>query len=114
MDTTQALTRLPHLASPMALAMADSNGKWKPAPHLRKINDALIRAWRTPNSRLAVSVPFQHGKTLLCSNYFPAWVLLLWPETRIGLGCYNDAYAGTQGAKVRDIVARFGPALGVS
>jgi hypothetical protein len=83
MDKTQALDRLPHLASPAALAIADSGGRWSPAPHLMAINNALVRAWRTPNSRLAVSVPFQHGKTVLCSNYFPAWVLLLWPETRI-------------------------------
>lgn len=90
MDISLALAKLPHLASPMALAIADSGGKWVPAPHLRAINAALVRAWRTPNSRTGISVPFQHGKTVLCSNYFPAWVLLLWgtissvPIARLG------------------------------
>jgi hypothetical protein len=114
MDKLQALTRLPHLASPAALAMADSGGKWVGVGHLLAINDALIRAWRTANSRLGITVPFQHGKSLLCSIYFPAWVLLMWPETRIGLASYNDSYAAGFGAKVRDIVVRYGPALGVT
>ncbi len=114
MDKTQALNRLPHLASPAALATADSGGKWRNPPHLRAINAALMRWWGIPNSRGAVSVPFQHGKTVLCSNYFPAWVLLLWPETRIALASYSDEYAAKQGAAVREIVARYGPALGVS
>ena len=73
----------------------------------------LVRAWLTPNSRTAVTVPFQHGKSLLCSIYFPAWVLLLWPETRIALGSYETSFASNFGMRVRDVVNRYGPALGV-
>lgn len=72
-----------------------------------------MEAWRTPNSRLAVTFPFQHGKSLLCSQYFPAWVLLLWPETRIALASYEETFASSFGAKVRDIVQRYGPAFGI-
>ena len=45
--------------------------------------------------------------------YFPAWVLLRWPETRVALGSYEESFACNFGAKVRDVVNRFGPALGV-
>ncbi len=72
-----------------------------------------MRAWRTPNSRTAINVPFQHGKSWLGSIYFPAWVLLRWPETRVALGSYEESFACSFGAKVRDVVNRFGPALGV-
>ena len=77
-------------------------------------NDALVEGWRTPNSRTAVVFPFQHGKSRLCSEYFPAWVLLLWPQTRIALGSYEEGFAAGFGAKVRDIVRKYGPELGVN
>src|SRR4051812_10263183 len=88
-------------------------GKWKLAPHLRRINEVLVNAWLTPNSRTKITVPFQHGKSLLCSIYFPAWVLLLWPETRIALGSYETGFAANFGMRVRDIINRYGPALDV-
>lgn len=72
-----------------------------------------MRAWLTPNSRTSVTVPFQHGKSMLCSIYFPAWVLLLWPETRIMLGSYETGFAANFGMRVRDIINRYGPALDV-
>lgn len=113
MSPEEAMKECPHLLSPAHLAIADSQGKWKPAPHLKRINDALVKAWLTPNSRTAITVPFQHGKSLLCSIYFPAWLLLLWPETRIALGSYETGFAGNFGARVRDIVNRYGPGLDV-
>lgn len=88
-------------------------GRWKSAPHLQRINDTLVKAWLTPNSRTSITVPFQHGKSLLCSIYFPAWVLLLWPETRIALGSYETGFAANFGARVRDIINRYGPGLDV-
>lgn len=80
---------------------------------MRAINNALVRAWQTDNSRTAINVPFQHGKSVISSTYFPAWVLLLWPETRVGLGSYEETFACNFGGKVRDIVNNYGPAFGV-
>ena len=113
MTPEEARQHCPHLLSPAHLAIADSMGRWKLVPHLRVMNDTLVRAWLTPNSRTKISVPFQHGKSLLCSIYFPAWVLLLWPETRIALGSYETGFAANFGMRVRDIVNRYGPALDV-
>lgn len=102
-----------HLLSPAHLMTAHTGGKWVPAPHLKVTNKTLVEAWRTPNSRTGVTIPFQHGKSWLCSVGFPAWVLLLWPETRIALGSYEEGFAANFGGKVRDIVREFGPALGI-
>lgn len=102
-----------HLISPIHLAIADTNGKWKPVPHLRMTSNTLVKAWLTPNSRTAITFPFQHGKSLLGSVYFPAWVILNWPETRIGLASYEESFAANFGGKVRDVVSKYGPPIGV-
>ena len=39
--------------------------------------------------------------------------MLLWPDTRIALGSYEEGFACTFGAKVREMVQRYGPALGI-
>lgn len=114
MNFAEAAKTCPHLISPATLAYADTNGKWKLAKHLEHMTEALVRAWYTPNSRTALIVPFQHGKSVLGSVYFPAWVLLNWPETRIALASYEEGFASSFGAKVRDIIARFGEASGVA
>src|SRR4051812_16827674 len=97
----------------MELAKADSQGRWKEPNHLKVISNALVTAKRTPNSRLVINVPFQHGKSLTGSVYFPAWVLLNWPETRVALASYEEGFACNFGGKVRDVVNRFGPEFGV-
>jgi phage terminase large subunit-like protein len=102
-----------HLATPAHLAIEDTGGKWRQARHLSVLNRALMTAWAEPSGRLVCNMPFQHGKSWLCSHYFPAWVLLLWPETRIILAAHSDRYAMTFGMKVRDVLARFGAPFGV-
>jgi predicted phage terminase large subunit-like protein len=49
-----------------------------------------------------VSMPPQHGKSLLISNYFPAWILGNWPSTKIILSSYEATYAAFWGGKARD------------
>lgn len=79
------------------------------------ISNKLVQAWRTANSRTAINVPFQHGKSWLGSVYFPAWVLLLWPDTRIAIVSYEESFACNQfGAKIREIANEFGPAFGIN
>lgn len=113
MNYAEAAKMCPHLISPATLALADTNGKWKLAKHLEAATRALVEAWYTPNSRTALIIPFQHGKSILGSVYYPAWVLLRWPETRIALASYEEGFAASFGARVRDIITRFGEVSGV-
>lgn len=78
MDNSEVLRQFPHLISPAALAVADSQGRWKAVPHLRYTNDVLVRAWKTPNSRTAVIFPFQHGK--LISHNTPVLTVEGWKK----------------------------------
>ena len=113
MDLLEAIEHCPHLASPGALAHADTNGKWVMARHLSVINRELMAVALGETERLIVNVPFQHGKTVIASHYFPAWLLLLFPHMRIILASYSETYSASFGSKVRDVIARFGPEHGI-
>jgi predicted phage terminase large subunit-like protein len=83
-------------------------------PHLRLINEALLENAFTPNARLCINLPFQHGKTWLCSHLYPAWRLMLWPELRIILVGHGDQFAASFGQRVKEIVEEWGAPLGLS
>jgi len=54
-------------------------------------------------------MPPRHGKSDLCSQYFPAWYLGRHPKHRVILASYEAAFAASWGEKTRDIVSEFGP-----
>lgn len=112
MTLAEELGDLPHLASPAALARADIGKKFLYPPHLQLINRELMVAWATPNSRLIINLPYQHGKSWALT-YFAAWALLMWPETRIVLISANKSLADKTGNKVKDVIEKFGREVGV-
>lgn len=50
-------------------------------------------------------MPPRHGKSLLISQYFPAWYLLNYPWKRVILCSYEGDFAAQWGRKVRDTVS---------
>lgn len=103
------------LESPAHLAMADTidipekDRQWKPYPHLKLINKELLDLTAGLCNRLMINLPAQHGKSLLASIYFPAWLLLVYPEIRILLVGYNEEFATNQfGAAVKKVVEKWG------
>ncbi len=78
------------------------------------INRALMDVAFGGVKRLIVNIPAQHGKSWLCSHYFPAWLLLLFPHMRIMLASFQEGYSATFGAKVREVIQRFGADLGIN
>jgi hypothetical protein len=87
---------------------------WATPPHLRAINRRLQRVAAGKLDRLAIALPPRHGKSLLVSQFFPAWFLLVHPEKRVILCSYEADFASQWGRKVRDLVAQWGPVFGVS
>ena len=63
--------------------------------------------------RLCINLPYGHGKTMLGCWYFVAWVLLCWPRRRVILVAHGEEFAETYGGKVKEIVTRWGPEVGV-
>lgn len=88
--------------------MADTHGNWVCRPHHGLINRHLLRVTSGQVKRLGCHVPWQTGKTTLCSEYFAAWRLLLNPELRIILGSHSASFSEDRGAAVREIINRHG------
>lgn len=86
---------------------------WRTPPHLRLINRCLRDIARGKLDRLAVAMPPRHGKSLLISQFFPAWYLLVCPHKRVILCSYEADFAAQWGRKVRDVVMQWGPLFGV-
>lgn len=69
---------------------------------------------RTEADILIIEAPPRHGKSVMISEYTPAWHSMRWPEKRIILAAYEAGFARTWGRKVRHILEEHGSRFGVS
>lgn len=113
MELLDHFNHIPHLLSPIHLAIADTNGKFVVSAHQAATNRLLVEVAFGQTERLIVNFPFQHGKSILCSHYFPAWLLLLRPSTRILLAAHEERFAASFGLRVKDVIERWGGPVGV-
>ena len=70
--------------------------------HHRKIAEALMAVERGEIKRLILQAPPRHGKSMLTSEYFPAWFLGRNPEKYIITATYGQDLADDFGRKVRN------------
>lgn len=75
---------------------------YKIGNHHRKIADALMAVERGEIKRLVIQAPARHGKSLLTSEYFPAWYLGRNPDKYIITATYGQELADDFGRKVRN------------
>ena len=54
-------------------------------------------------------MPPRHGKSALCSQYFPAWYLGRHPDHRILLASYEGGFAKSWGRKAQAVLDEWGP-----
>ena len=99
---------------PASFAGWASRGFWNRAKHLDFLNEKLLELSAGVFDRLSVNMPPRHGKSLLCSTYFPAWWLLRRPDDRVLLVSYEADFAATWGRRVRDLLTEHGPTFGVT
>lgn len=71
-------------------------------PALDLIDQALVEAFRTPDSRLIISMPPQEGKSTRAAKDFPLWVLTQAPDTRIVTASYGQGLANRNGRAIRN------------
>lgn len=76
--------------------------QYRVAAHHRVIADALQRVERGDIKRLMIFVPPRHGKSMLASEYFPAWYLGRNPYSQIIHVTYAKDLALDFGRKVRN------------
>lgn len=77
---------------------------YKPAAHHYAIADALKRVARGELKRLMIFMPPRHGKSMLASEFFPAWYLGRHPEHQVIAATYAQGLADDFGRKVRNLV----------
>lgn len=77
---------------------------WLPFRHLVYLSGLIQDGVSRGGLRLILSVPPRHGKSLLASQWLPAWRLHLDSSTRVILASAEAEYAGSWGRKVRDCV----------
>jgi predicted phage terminase large subunit-like protein len=90
--------------TPAGLAWVLSNGLWRSARHLTLLNTKLLDLAAGRIRRLAVFMPPRHGKSQLCSRYFPAWFLGTFPDSRVIQAGYGNAFAATWGRHTRNAI----------
>jgi predicted phage terminase large subunit-like protein len=104
----EVLERALAQASPAGLATIASNGKWVSAPHLRMIDDLILRLASGEVSRAMVNLPPRHGKSELLSVYTPAWYLGNFPDRRVILASYESDFAAQWGRRAKSVILEFG------
>ena len=84
---------------------AFQNPLYKAPDHLRIIAKALQDIEEGIIKRLIITVPPRHGKSMLTSQYFPAWYMGRNPDKYIITSTYGQDLANDFGSKVRDQLA---------
>lgn len=99
-------------ATPGALAKT-TNPNTVQTPALDIIDEALVEAFNTPDSRLIISMAPQEGKSVRVANDFPVWCLTKNPELRIVTASYGQSLANRNGRAVRNRILTH-PELGLT
>lgn len=74
-------------------------------PHLQLVADRLEAVERGDLRRLVLVLPPRHGKSLLASTIFPAWLLGRSPSKSVIFATYSEELSTDFGRKVRNVVA---------
>lgn len=75
---------------------------YDPAAHHRAIAQKLEAVERGAIKRLMIFMPPRHGKSLECSEFFPAWYLGRNPERQVIASTYSQELAEDFGRRVRN------------
>jgi len=95
--------------TPGTFAYQATKAKFKMASHLAVLDSALMDIATERIDRLIVEMPPRHGKSFLCSTFFPAYYLGTFPERNFILTSATDQLAMNFSFQVRDIMREHGP-----
>lgn len=77
--------------------------EYQTPPHIRLLGDMLEQVERGQISRLIVTMPPRHGKSMLISEIFPCWCLGRHPNWGIVQAGYADSIAIAHSRRARDL-----------
>jgi predicted phage terminase large subunit-like protein len=87
--------------------LAYAVGQWDgytPAPHHKLLAKKLTGVANGTIKRLIIQMPPRHGKSMLASEFFPAWYLGLNPSHQVITATYAQGLADDFGRKVRNLI----------
>lgn len=73
--------------------------------HHKEIIKVLHAVARGELTRVMIFMPPRHGKSEMCSRFFPAWYLGMFPDRYVITASYGQDLASDFGEKVRNLVA---------
>lgn len=79
-----------------------TNEDYKIPGHLKKMAQILERVESGELKRVIITIPPRHGKSMLCSQYFPAWYMGRNPTKYLIAATYGQDLSDDFGRKVRD------------
>lgn len=82
------------------------------ASHVTAIDRELFDLAAGRNKKLIIQMPPRHGKSELCSKYFPAWYLGTFPDRRVMLASATDDLAMDFSTAARDLLSEHGHLFG--
>lgn len=97
---------------PTDFAQVATSGKYLTPPHIRYLNQKIMRTIAN-GGRLLVSLPPRHGKSELVSRFLPAWFLGTYPDKSILWAGYSQTFADKYGRMVRNLIKRNESRLGI-
>ena len=90
----------------------DSESKWLPFDHHLYMNRRLVEAaTETARSFLNMSISVRHGKTALCTMWFPIWFMGMFPDRSIVLVSHTARKAEAWGWFCMNVMKRYGMEL---
>lgn len=84
------------------------------ARHVAVIDRELEALATGKNKRLIIQMPPRHGKSELCSKFFPAWFLGVFPQKNVILTSATDDLAMDFSVSARDLLSEHGHLFGTS
>lgn len=92
--------------------------KYRVVPHIAYLSERLSAAVRDVENgisrKLLISMPPRHGKTEQTSVYLPVWILRRNHRAKVGIISHSPSLATVWGRRIRRLVERHGPKLGLS
>lgn len=85
-----------------------THGRWKRAKHLSFLCDLLEKIEEGNLTRLIVTMPPRHGKSMTVTESFPSWFIGKNPERRVIEVSYSDTLAKRFGRYNRKKIEEFG------
>ncbi len=92
------------LMDPAAFGRALTRNAYQVPRWIDHVSRLIARESAKGGARLAISVPPQHGKSLLASGLYPAWRLERDPRRRIGVVSYAETLAARSVRYGRDLI----------